>query len=268
MAALALCTRMALPLSALHPMKTLTKMLLFAACLPAAVYAAEPDTADTEAVPRVEINALRDPEWIGYRRAYKSAAFFAPFVKARPLIQAHLQVRSLQPGLPLEGLRLTIAGANTRYEVPVDPIGRAVLPMEKQAYQDDAVISLNRQKGNYYFSGRYSIRERDDGVYEASLLREACEQLLSAQRASGYRMRLIGKQCAGIKFVYPTGSTPQVLLDIPGSPARSLTGALAHPFEDGTMDQYQVVSVRFADLPAGAKLSAATRPLAIGTLYE
>lgn len=246
-------------------MKTLTKMLLLAACLPATLCAAEPDT---DAVPRVEINAARDPEWIGYRRAYKSAAFFAPFVKVRPLIQAHLQVRSLQPGLPLEGLRLTIAGANTRYEVPVDAIGRAVLPMEKQAYQDDAVVTLNRQKGNYYFSGRYSIRERDDGVYEAGLLREACEQLLSAQRGSGYRMRLIGKQCAGIKFVYPSGSAPQVLLEIDGAPARNLTGASAHPFEDGTMDLYHVVTVRFADLPAGARLSAATRPLAIGTLYE
>ncbi|MDQ1832929.1 hypothetical protein [Massilia scottii] len=239
---------------------------MLAACLPGAVPAAE--TVVTDPVMTVEINAQRDPEWIGYRRAYKAAAFFAPFVRTRPLIQAHLQVRSLRPGLPLDGLRLTVAGARTRFEVPVDAIGRAELPMEKKAYEDDAVITLNRQKGHYYFSGRYSIRERDDGVYDAGLLRDACEQLLAAQRASGYRMRLLGKQCAGIKIVYPAGSMPEVALEDGGAPPRNLAAAEAHPFEDGSMGLYQVVTVRFADLPAGARVTAATRPLAIGTLYE
>lgn len=257
---------MVLPLSVLPPMKTLTKLCLLAACLPGAVPAAE--TVVTDPVMTVEINAQRDPEWIGYRRAYKAAAFFAPFVRTRPLIQAHLQVRSLRPGLPLDGLRLTVAGARTRFEVPVDAIGRAELPMEKKAYEDDAVITLNRQKGHYYFSGRYSIRERDDGVYDAGLLRDACEQLLAAQRASGYRMRLLGKQCAGIKIVYPAGSMPEVALEDGGAPPRNLAAAEAHPFEDGSMGLYQVVTVRFADLPAGARVTAATRPLAIGTLYE
>ena len=257
---------MALPLSVLPPMKTLTKLLLLAACLPAAVPAA--DTAVTDPVAKVEINAQRDSEWIGYRHAYKAAAFFAPFVRTRPLIQAHLQVRPRRPDVPLEGLRLSVAGAHTRFEVAVDAIGRAELPMEKKAYEDDAVITLNRQKGNYYFSGRYSIRERDDGVYDASLLRDACEQLLAAQRASGYRMRLFGKQCAGIKIVYPAGSAPEVALEAGGAPPRMLAPAEAHPFEDGSMGLYQVVTVRFADLPAGARVTAATRPLAIGTLYE
>ncbi|NHZ79480.1 hypothetical protein F2P44_09345 [Massilia sp. CCM 8695] len=247
-------------------MKTLTKLLLLAACLPTAVPAA--DTVVADSVVTVEINAQRDSEWIGYRHAYKAAAFFAPFVRTRPLIQAHLQVRPQRPEVPLEGLRLSVAGARTRFEVAVDAIGRAELPMEKKAYEDDAVITLNRQKGNYYFSGRYSIRERDDGVYEASLLRDACEQLLAAQRASGYRMRLFGKRCAGIKIVYPAGSAPEVALEVGGAPPRMLAPAEAHPFEDGSMGLYQVVTVRFADLPAGAKVTAATRPLAIGTLYE
>lgn len=248
-------------------MKTLTKLLLLAACLPGAV-ARLASAADTDPISRVEINALRDPEWVGYRHAYKAAAFFAPFVRTRPLIQAHLQVRPLRPDLPLDGLRLSVAGAHTRFEVALDAMGRAVLPMEKQAYDDDAVITLNRQKGHYYFSGRYSIRERADGLYDAGLLREACEQLLAAQRASGYRMRLLGKQCAGVKIVYPADSMPEVALEAGGLPPRKLAAAEAHPFEDGSMGLYQVVIVRFADLPAGARVSAATRPLAIGTLYE
>ncbi|NHZ90579.1 hypothetical protein F2P45_16365 [Massilia sp. CCM 8733] len=248
-------------------MKTLTKLLLLAACLPGAVPRLA-RAADTDPVATVEINAQRDPEWIGYRRAYKAAAFFAPFVRTRPLIQAHLQVRPLRPDLPLDGLRLSVAGARTRFEVAVDAMGRAVLPMEKQAYEDDAVITLNRQKGSYYFSGRYSIRERDDGLDDASLLREACEQLLAAQRASGYRMRLLGKQCAGVTIVYPAGSTPEVALEAGADAPRALAAQAAHPFEDGSMGMYQVVTVRFADLPAGARVNAVTRPLAIGTVYE
>ena len=60
--------------------------------------------------------------------------------------------------------------------------------MEKQAYEDDAVVTLNRQKG-HYFSGR----ERADGVDDGTLLRDACEQLLAAQRA-------------GIKFALSWGN--------------------------------------------------------------
>ena len=156
----------------------LIHLLLLAACLPAGASAADPATP-AEPIPSVQVNAQRDPEWIGYRRAYKAAAFFMPFVKTRPLIQAHLQIRPIKPGTPMEGLRLSVAGANTHFEVEVDAMGRAVLPMEKQAYTDDAVITLNRQQGNYYFSGRYSIRERDDGLYEAGMLHSACEQLLT-----------------------------------------------------------------------------------------
>jgi hypothetical protein len=251
-------------------MKTLTTLLLLAACLPPFAAAAPLGDAEAHADPiaTVEVNAQRDPEWIGYRQAYKAAAFFAPFVRTRPLIQAHLQLRPLRPELPLDGLRLSVAGAHTRFEVAVDAIGRAELPMEKQAYQDDAVMTLNRQKGHYYFSGRYSIRERADGLYDAALLREACEQLLAAQRASGYRMRLLGKQCAGVKIVYPAGSAPEVMLEAGAAPARALPAQAAHPFEDGSMGMYQVVTLRFADLPPGSRVNALTRPLAIGTLYE
>lgn len=238
--------------------------LLALAAVPLLVHGADP-----EPIPRVEINGSRDPEWTSYRHAYKAAAFFAPFVKARPLIQAHLQVRPLKPGAPLEGLRLHLAGAHVQQDIEVDAIGRAVLPMEKQAYEDDAVLTLNRQKGIYYFSGRYSIRERDDGHYPAAQLRAACEQMIDAQRASGYRLRLWGKKCAGIKLVYPAeGAPPAVTLRQADGSSAALAAVAAPPFEDGSMGNYQVVLVRFADLPALGEIIAATRPLAIGTLYE
>jgi hypothetical protein len=245
-------------------MLLMKKYLLAVAAFPLLLQAAEP-----EPIQRVEINANRDSEWISYRRAYKAAAYFAPFVKARPLIQAHLQLRPLKPGAPLDGLRLHLAGAHVQQDIAVDGIGRALLPMEKLAYEDDAVLTLNRQKGNYYFSGRYSIRERDDGHYPAAELRDACEQLIGAQRASGYRLRLWGKKCAGIKLVYAMDAAPpEVTLRQADGATTTLKAEPAPPFEDGSMGNYQVVIVRFAGLPAQGEVIAATKPLAIGTLYE
>lgn len=217
--------------------------------------------------PKVVISAERDSEWGSYRHAYKAAAFFAFYTRSRPLIQAHMQIRPLDPATPLDGLSLRLIGEKTDLTIPVDAIGRAELPMLKQAYQDDAVLRLNRQKGSYYFAGRYSIREHADGVYDMAELRAACEQLIGAQRESGYRLRLSGKQCLGIKFVYPAGAMPEVRAQTDG-PAGALPLVQAHPFEGNSMGLYQVALYRFADWPQQGKILTLTPPLAIGTLYN
>jgi hypothetical protein len=222
-----------------------------------------------EAIPKVVVPAQRDAEWHSYRHAYKAARFFEPYLKARPLIQAHMQIRPRQPDLPMEGLQLHLAGETVNVDIPVDALGRATLPMLKQAYDEDAVLRLNRQKGNYSFNGRYSIRERDDGVYSAADLRTACEQLISAQRESGYRLRLIGKKCAGVKFVYPRGAAaPDVQFRDADGKLTPLAAVRGYPFENPTMGDYQIVIYRFADWPAQGDFLVRSKPLAVGTEYE
>lgn len=228
----------------------------------AAPLAAEP------AVPRVEVVAERDAEWGSYRHAYKAAAFFEAYTRTRPLIQAHMQIRPFDPATPVEGLSLQLRGEKTDLAIAVDALGRATLPMLKQAYQDDAVLRLNRQKGLYHFSGRYSVREREDGVYTLADLRAACEQLLDAQRASGYRLRLIGKQCRGIKFVYPAGAPVAPVQLSAADKSGALPLVEAHPFENHSMGLYQVALYRFADWPEQGKIVTPVRPLAIGTVYD
>lgn len=236
---------------------------MFACC--AAPCAAQAPAAD----PRVYISAERDSEWSSYRHAYKAASFFATFTRTRPLIQAHMQIRLLDKDASLEGLSVRLQGEHTDLLLPVDAIGRTVLPMLKEPYQDDAVLRLNRRKGSYYFSGRYSVRERDDGVYQAGELRAACEQLIGAQRASGYRIRLIGKRCVGIRFVYRlTEAASPVSVQLPGAAAATLPLVDAAPFEGPSLVNYKVAIYRFADWPAQGQVLAARRPLAIGTVYE
>lgn len=236
--------------------------MLAAAALPCAAGEASAD-------PRVYVSAERDAEWHSYRHAYKAAAFFSGFTRTRPLIQAHMQIRLLDKDASLDGLTIRLAGERTDMLLPVDALGRAVLPLLKEPYQDDAVLRLNRRRGSYYFSGRYSVRERDDGVYQASQLRAACDQLLDAQRASGYRIRLVGKRCAGVRFVYAlSDSASPVTVQLPGAAPALLPLAEGAPFEGHSLVNYKVAIYRFADWPAQGQVLAARRPLAIGTVYE
>jgi len=242
----------------------LKHLLLAAFCAPCIAHA-----DDSAPIPRVDVTAVRDPEWAGYRNAYKSAAFTASFTRSRPLIQGHLQIRPLKPDAPLTGLKLLLAGATTSVEIDVDAIGRATIPMSKAAYDEDAVLRLNRQKGLYYFSGRYSIKEHADGVYPLAELPAACEQLIDAQRASGYRWRLLGKHCAGIKFSYPAdAAAAAVELRQEDGTVTVVKAGDGHPFEDNSMGTYKVAVVRFADLPQQGSVITRALPLAIGTLYE
>lgn len=238
---------------------TLTTLLLGAPCA-----ADEPPAAQ-----RVYVTAERDAEWGSYRHAYKAAAYFSAFTRTRPLIQAHMQIRPLDPRASLEGLTIRLAGEHTDMMLAVDRVGRAVLPLLKEPYQDDAVLRLNVGKGFYYFSGRYSVRERDDGVYQAESLRAACDQLLDAQRASGHRIRLMGKRCAGVRFVYgPSDTVSTVTVQAPGAAPALLPLVDGQPFEGRRMPTYKIAVYRFADWPAQGQVLAARRPLAIGTVYE
>lgn len=239
-------------------------LILAAAAAPLA-FAALPDPE----VPRVTITAERDAEWHSYRRAYTAYAFFQPFLRTRPLIQAHMQIRPNTPELPMDGLRVHLIGDTTSIHLEADEIGRITIPMIKEAYDEDAVLRLNRRKGSYHFQGRYSVKERADGIYVAADLRAACEQLLSAQRESGYRLRLIGKRCAGVKFVYArTGPVPSVLVRDASLPARALPVQEDRAFENATMGTYQVALYRFSQWPATGTVEARERPIAIGTLYD
>jgi hypothetical protein len=226
--------------------------------------------ADNELAPqKVDVAGALDAEWASYRHAYEANSFFGKFVKKRSMIQAQMQLRPLNPATPMTGLVVRLVGAKTDILLPVDDIGLVTVPQLKQAYDEDAVMRLNRTKGLYQFSGRYSILLREDGVYGVGDLHEACEQLISAQRESGYRIRLWGKKCGGVKLVYPadatTASAELHTTDDRTTPIAAVDG---QPFEDNSMGQYKIVIVRFKDWPKDGRVVTTTKPLAIGTLYE
>jgi len=217
----------------------------------------------------VEVTAALDAEWTSYRHAYEAVGFIAKFLRKRPLIQAQMQLRPIDPATPVTGLKVRLQGKTTHLELEADDMGLVTVPQLKQAYDEDAVLRLNRPKGLFRFSGRYTIRIRDDGRYSAADLREACEELIGAQRESGYRMRLWGKKCVGVKFVYPAASTGDAVdFHAAGDRVTPVAPVDAKPFEDDSMGTYKVAVVRFADWPADGQVVTRVKPLAIGTLYE
>lgn len=244
-------------------------LLLFAALMPAAALAADPAPAPAGSGPTVTITAQRDAEWGSYRHAYKAASSFLVHTGTRPLIQAHMQIRPREPGLRLEGMQVQLASETMKLDLQVDGIGRVTIPMLKTAYDEDAVLRLNRQAGYYRFSGRFSLKEREDGVYGAELLRAGCEQVLSAQRASGSLFRLIGKKCVGVKFVYPLADKEAAVeFRAAGGKATAIATTEAEPFESGRVGPYQVAVYQFGAWPVQGEIVAARRPLMITTLIE
>lgn len=238
-------------------------MLLAAALAPCRGLTAEGDPQ------RVEVTGAFDAEWASYRYAYEAASFVDKFLRKRPLIQAQMQLRPLDPATPVTGLKVRLVGKTTNLELVADDIGLVSVPQLKQAYDEDAVLRLNRPKGLYKFSGRYSIRQRDDGTYRVADLRDACEQMISAQRESGYRIRLWDKKCAGVKFVYPaTDGAASVDLHAADDHVTPIAAVDGRPFEDDSMGNYKIVVLRFADWPKDGRVVTGAKPLAIGTLYE
>ncbi len=248
-------------------MKTSTALAI-ALVLPALLAPRAGASAQGE-VQHVEVTKALDAEWASYRYAYEAAAFTGKILRKRPLVQTRMQLRPLDPATPVTGLKVRLVGAHTDMTFDVDDIGLVDVPQLKQAYDEDAVLRLNRLKGLYRFSGRYSIRQREDGIYTAADLREACEQLIGAQRDSGYRLRLWGKKCVGVKFVYPaTAAGDAVDVHAADDRVTPIAPVDGKPFEDDSMGTYRISVFRFADWPADGRVVTRARPLAIGTLYE
>ena len=238
-------------------------LLLATALAPGRGLTAEGDTQ------RVEVAGALDAEWASYRYAYEAASFVDKFLRKRPLIQAQMQLRPVDPATPVTGLKVRLVGKTTDVELDADDISLVTVPQLKQAYDEDAVLRLNRAKGLYKFSGRYTVKRREDGNYSVADLREACDEMISTQRESGYRLRLWGKKCVGVKFVYPAADAAAAVdfhaADDHVIPIAAVDGK---PFEDDSMGMYKVVVLRFADWPKDGRVVTGAKPLAIGTLYE
>jgi hypothetical protein len=208
--------------------------------------------------------AVPEGEWVSYRDAYRAMVMFEKYGKAKHLIQNQFQVMPRDGHVAPDGLHLSLHGKTISLNLPLDATGRTEFPLLKLAYDENAVLVLNRQIGQVVFRPRVSILVRPHGVYEAADLRAACEQALAFQRQVENALR--GSRCAGARFVFSKGAgDPGVKLrkgELAALPAHDGAAFSGDPYQG-----YRVVDYRFE---AGDKGQVVTEnvPLAIVPLYE
>lgn len=207
---------------------------------------------------------INDGEWVSYRDAYRTMVVFEKYGKPKHLIQNHFQVMARDRNVAPEGLQLSVEGRTTHLNMTLDATGRTLFPLSKVAYDENAVLVLNRKVNQYLFRARVSIVARADGVYEASDLHAACEQALAYQRYLDPSFRTT--HCAGVRFVFP-----RTMLD-PGVKLRKGEAASLPPgdgpaFHGDPYESFRVVTYRFDAVDKGQVVTP-NAPLAITPLFE
>ena len=204
-------------------------------------------------------------EWLSYRDAYRAMVVFEKYGKPKHLIQQHLQVVPKEKGSLPEGLELSLSGKATRLSLPLDPTGRAVFPLLKAAYDDNAALVLNRGSGQYAFRSRISVAVRPDGVYELADLRAACEQALGFLRT---QTSTRATRCVGVRFTFARrGADSEVRLRRGEGEGTVLAATDGAAFQDDPNDQFRVVNYRFGEGERG-QLVVRQAPLAIAPLTD
>lgn len=207
---------------------------------------------------------VNDGEWVSYRDAYRTMVVYEKYGKPKHLIQNHFQVMARDRNVSPEGLQLSVEGKTTHLNMVLDATGRTAFPMSKVAYDENAVLVLNRKVSQYLFRARVSIIQRADGVYEASDLHAACEQALAYQRYLDPSFRTA--RCTGVRFVFP-----KTMLD-PGVKLRKGEAASLPPgdgpaFQGDPYESFRVVTYRFDAVDKGQVVTP-NAPLAITPLFE
>jgi hypothetical protein len=211
--------------------------------------------------------ALRAQEagWVSYRDAYRSMVLFAKYGKAKNFLQNHYQVTPRDAGATLDGLRLTLSGKTTQLSLPLDATGRTSFPLLKAAYDENAMLVLNRKISQFSFQPRLSIVPRLDGVYEAADLRTACDQALQYLRYTDAAYN--AKRCVGVRFAFPKRSDANVRVRDPDRES-GLAPNDGAAFDGENNKEFRVMVYRFADWPERVQVISQQAPVAIAPVIE
>lgn len=206
-------------------------------------------------------------DWLSYRDAYRAMVVFEKYGRPKNFLQNHLQVMLKEKGVLGDGLQLSLQSKASSLNLPLDPTGRAVFPLLKAAYDDNATLTLTRDASQYVFRARVSIAVRSDGVYEANDLRAACEQALTYLRHVDSSART--RRCSGVRLSYQRkGADPVVKVRNGSGDATQLEVADGATFRDDNNEGFRVVNYRFGEHTDKAQLVTQSAPLAIAPLLD
>jgi hypothetical protein len=200
---------------------------------------------------------LRDGEWVSYRDAYRAMVRFEKFGGPKNLLVSRLRVQPGDHAPVTEGAQLTLNGKSTQLNLPLDALGRTMLPLQKSFYDENAVLVQNRKGVPFGVRPQVTIALRPDGQYDSADLQAACGQALGFARyldaSQGTR------QCAGVRFVF--NKKDQDGGSIPGRGREQITLA------PHRLDLFRQVVVELAAQLGDAVVDAAVQPVELDAAH-
>lgn len=208
----------------------------------------------------------RAGEWASYRDAYRTMVVFEKYGGPKNLLQNQLEVQPKERTASLDGLQLVLAGKGNQLNLPLDPLGRTVFPLQKAAYDENAELVLNRKGLLFSLRPQVTIAPRADGVYDSAELRAGCVQALDFARYLDVSQR--GRQCVGVRFVFPKKANVGARLRHPDGSEQALAVGSGAAFAGDADDGFPVLNYRFGAGGEHAQLTAYDAPLAIVPEFE
>jgi hypothetical protein len=203
----------------------------------------------------------RDGDAVSYRDAYRAMVVFEKYGGPKNLLVSELQVLPRERGPSGEGLQLLLSRKSTQVNLPLDPLGRTVFPLQKAAYDENAALVLNRTGAGFTLRPQVSIAVRPDGLYDMADLRAACAQALGFARYVDASQR--ARECAGVRFVFAKKAEGVTRLRRPHSAEQLL------PLTNAEADEgFPAVTYRFTPGAERGQVATSNAPLAILPLFE
>jgi hypothetical protein len=201
-----------------------------------------------------------DGDAVSYRDAYRAMVVFEKYGGPKNMLVSQLQVLPRER-TAADGVQLTLAGKSTQVNLPLDPLGRTVFPLQKAAYDENAALVLNGKGAGFTLRPQVSIAVRPDGLYEMADLRAACAQALGFARYVDVSQR--ARECVGVRFVFPKKAEAGARLRRPHSAEQLL------PLTNAEADEgFPVITYRFSPGAARGQVATSNAPLAILPLFE
>lgn len=216
--------------------------------------------------------AAREAEWFSYRDAYRAMLPFEKYGKAKNLLQNHYQISSRDKSGVTDPVGLILQSKSIRLNLSLDATGRTVLPLLKQAYDENAELVLtqkmNQKVNQFLFRSRISIMIRNDGIYEAADLREACEQAFAYQNYLDAGV-LRGKKCVGVRFVYLKNSLETVVEFRHGAgSAQALPVQDSAAFWGESNENFRTMTYLFSSWPEKGQVVTRSAPIVISAQFD
>jgi hypothetical protein len=205
-------------------------------------------------------------EWVSYRDAYRAMVQFEKYGGPKNLLQSHLQVQSRDHAGLGDGAQLALTGKTTQLNLPLDALGRTVFPLQKTAYDENAILVLNRKGMPFVLHPQVTIAPRADGEYDAANLHTACVQALGFARYVDVSQR--ARQCAGVRFVFPKKASAGARLRHADGAEQALPVTAGAAFTGDPDEGFPIVTWRFGPGAERGQVITYDAPLAIVPIFE